>query len=154
DEKKPSLPPPIPYAPPLVTRDDLAARLKPVPIEAKDRPLPVNLATALRLADARPLVVAAAQIRAFVAQAQLERARVLWIPTFNTGFDYYRHDGGSQNIQTGNLEVKSTNFFYAGGGATLIVPTTDAIFTPLAARQVLNARQANIQAAKNDAMLS
>jgi outer membrane protein TolC len=154
EEKEAGLPPPIPYSPPLLTRDDLAARIKPAPLEARDRPLPVNLATALRLADARPLVVVAAQVSSFVAQAQLERARVLWVPTLNTGFDYYRHDGGSQNIQTGNLEVQSTNFFYAGGGGTLIVATTDAIFTPLAARQVLNARRANVQAAKNDAMLS
>ena len=33
------------------------------------------------------------------------------------------------------------------------IPTTDAIFQPLAARQVLNARHWDIQTAKNDALL-
>jgi outer membrane protein TolC len=140
-------------APPL-GRDDLAAKLKPAPLRPTDRPLPINLATALRLSDARPLVVAAAQASAMVAQAQLERAKVLWIPTLNTGFDYYRHDGGNQDITTGRLKTVSSNFFYAGGGATLIVASTDAIFTPLAARQVLRSRIIDIQTAKNDALLN
>ncbi len=35
--------------------------LKPAPLEPVDRRFPINLATALKLSDARPLVVAAAQ---------------------------------------------------------------------------------------------
>src|SRR5262249_11527499 len=64
------------------------------PLEATAVRLPINLATALRLADARPLIVAAAQAGVWVGEAQLQRARVLWIPTLNIGFDYIRHDGG------------------------------------------------------------
>jgi outer membrane protein TolC len=138
---------------PAPERDRFGVKLNPAPLRPADRPLPINLATALRLTDARPLVVAAAQASALLAQAQLERARVLWVPTLNTGFDYYRHDGGNQNITTGRLATVSSNFFYAGGGATLIVATTDAIFTPLAARQALRARQFEVQTAKNDALL-
>ena len=34
-----------------------------------------------------------------------------------------------------------------------IIPTTDAIYQPLVARQVLNSRHWDIQSAKNDALL-
>jgi outer membrane protein TolC len=139
--------------PPAPEREGFAASLRPPPPRPPDRPLPINLATALRLSADRPLVVAAAQASAMVAQAQLERSKVLWVPTLNTGFDYYRHDGGIQDLTTGRLAKVGSNFFYAGGGASLIVATTDAIFMPLAARQVLSARQLDIQTARNDALL-
>ena len=43
---------------------------------------------------------------------------------------------------------------YAGGGATLDFGVTDALFRPLAARQELLARQQDVQAACNDALLT
>lgn len=119
-----------------------------------DRPLPINLATALRLSDDRPLVVAAAQASVTVAAAQLDRAKLLWIPDLNTGVAYIRHDGGNQDIVTGQLVDVSTNFFLAGTGLNLQVAAADALFEPLAARQVLQARQRDIQTAKNDALLT
>ena len=127
--------------------------LKPAPTEPTDRRFPINLATALRLSDARPLMVAAAQAGVWVAEAQLTRAKLLWIPTLNIGFDYIRHDGGGPDFNKGIMTAPSVNFFYGGVGAVGNIPTTDAIFQPLAARQVLNARHLNIQTAKNDALL-
>ncbi len=55
-------------------------QLKPAPLEPTDVQFPINLATALRLSDARPLIVAAAQASVWVAEAQLTRAKVLWVP--------------------------------------------------------------------------
>jgi hypothetical protein len=52
---------------------DLALRLTPAPLEPTDLRFPINLATALRLSDARPLIVAAAQASVWVAEAQLKR---------------------------------------------------------------------------------
>jgi outer membrane protein TolC len=118
-----------------------------------DRPLPINLATALRLSDARPLLIAAAQARVQIAAAQLEKASVLWLPNINAGADYIRHDGGNQNIVTAALVPLDTNFFYAGGSLEVRVSTTDAIFEPLAARQDLRAREAGVQTARNEALL-
>src|SRR5262249_18307313 len=66
-------------------------RLKPAPLEPTDLRFPINLATALRLSDARPLIVAAAQASVWVAEAELTRAKVLWVPALNLGFDYIRH---------------------------------------------------------------
>jgi hypothetical protein len=60
------------------------------PLEAGDLRFPINLATALRLADARPLIIAAAQAGAWVAEARLQKAKVLWVPSLNLGFDYIR----------------------------------------------------------------
>ncbi|MGC8639998.1 MAG: TolC family protein, partial [Isosphaeraceae bacterium] len=131
--------------------------LKPAPYAATDLRFPINLATALRLADARPLIVAVAQARTWVAEAELTRAKVLWIPALNIGFDYIRHDGGGPDFNKGIMTTPSTNFFYAGAGLWGIplgvISTTDAIYQPLLARQNLNSEHWNIQSAKNDALL-
>jgi outer membrane protein TolC len=127
-------------------------RLKPAPLEPGDMRFPINLATALRLSDARPLIVAAAQASVWVAEAQLTRAKVLWVPTLNLGVDYIRHDGGGPDFNKGIMTAPSVNFLYAGGGISQYVAATDAIFQPLAARQVLNARHWDVQTAKNDAL--
>ncbi len=132
---------------------DLSLRLKTPPLESTDLRFPINLATALRLSDARPLIVAAAQASVWVAEAQLTRAKVLWVPQLNIGADYIRHDGGGPDFNKGIMTAPSVNFFYGGGGLTENVAMTDAIFQPLVARRVLNSRQWDIQAAKNDALL-
>ena len=51
------------------------------------------------------------------------------------------------------MTAPSVNFFYGGVGAVGTISTTDAIFQPLSARQVLNSRHLEIQTAKNDALL-
>ncbi len=147
---------PISAAPPLA--DDPFARLNRAPLEPTDFGFPINLATALRLSDARPLIVAAAQASVWVAEAQLTRAKVLWIPTMVLGADYIRHDGGGPDFNKGIMTSPSVNFLYAGGGMdlsslTAFVNLTDVFFEPLVARRVLDSRQWDIQAAKNDALL-
>ncbi len=126
--------------------------LKAAPLGPEDRPFPINLATALRLSDARPLMVAAAQAGIWVAEAELTRAKVLWVPTAVLGFDYIRHDGGGPDFNKGIITAPSVNYFMGGGAANLAVNVTDAYYEPLVARQVLNARQWDTQVAKNDAM--
>ncbi len=132
---------------------DKIVKLKPAPLDPADLRFPINLATALRLSDARPLIVAAAQASVWVAEAQLTRAKVLWVPQLNIGGDYIRHDGGGPDFNKGLLTAPSVNFFYGGAGLWEIVALTDALFEPLVKRQVLNSRQWDIQAAKNDAQL-
>jgi outer membrane protein TolC len=127
--------------------------LKPAPVEPTDLRFPINLATALRLADARPLIVAAAQAGVWVAEADLTRAKLLFIPTLNLGFDYVRHDGGGPDFNKGIMTAPSVNFFYGGGGLTGTLSSTDALFQPLVARQVLNSAHWDIQSAKNDAVM-
>jgi len=128
-------------------------KLKPAPFESTDFRFPISLAAALRLSDARPLIVAVAQSSVWVAEADLTRAKLLWIPTLNLGFDYLRHDGGGPDFNKGIMTAPSVNFFYGGAGMWGTISTTDAIFAPLAARQVLNSAHWDIQSAKNHALL-
>ena len=118
-----------------------------------DQTLPINLATAIRLSQARPLVIAMAQASVEQAAARLQGANALWLPDVHYGVDYSHHDGGNQATE-GNVEFASFGSFYTGGGATLDFAMTDAIFRPLAARQELCARQSDKQAACNDALLA
>ncbi len=127
----------------------------PVPVfevRPQDKPLPINLATALRLSYARPLIIAAAQASEEVAVARLSAAKVLWLPDLNAGASYYRHDGAAQG-NSGTFYYNDRNQALVGAGASAVVSTTDAIFTPLAARQVARARNLVVQAARNDALL-
>ncbi len=116
-------------------------------------PLPINLPTALQLANARPLDIALASQRLQAAVAQLERAGTLWLPTVYLGVDYARHDGQIQDV-LGNVINTSKSSFMAGAGPYAVFAVSDALYAPLAARQVLRARQADRQAAVNDSVLS
>ncbi len=132
---------------------EIGLTLKPAPLEATDLKFPINLATALRLSDARPLIVAAAQASVWIAEAQLTRAKVLWVPSAIYGADYLRHDGGGPDFNKGIMTAPTVNYFHAGAGLNLYVNVTDAYFEPLVARQSLNAAHWDTQAAKNDALL-
>jgi outer membrane protein TolC len=138
---------------PVIVEGPALDGLAPAAPEAGDTPLPINLATALRLSGARPVVLAAAQASVQLASAELQRARVLWLPSFDVGAGYYRHDGITQG-QSGNIYINSKDNFFAGGGLTAKVDTADALFAPLAARQVLRARVMDVQTARNDALLA
>ncbi|HEV3005808.1 MAG TPA: hypothetical protein VGX78_15185, partial [Pirellulales bacterium] len=102
-----------------------------------DLRLPINLATALRLADARPIIVAATGANVWVAEANLQKSKLLWVPTINLGADYTRHDGFGPDLNNGVNIPKGTNalgqpspgslgrplnqnvnLFYGGGGFT------------------------------------
>jgi outer membrane protein TolC len=118
-----------------------------------DKPLPINLPTALQLAGSGPLDIAVASERIRVAAAQLDRADVLWLPTVYLGIDYYRHDGQIQETP-GNVFGTSRTSFMVGAGPSAVFAITDALFEPLAARQVLRARQADLQTVANDSLLA
>lgn len=141
------------------------------PMQPGDLRFPINLATALRLADARPLIVAAAQAGAWSAEGQLQKAKVLWIPSFMIATTYARHDGPVDFNRGINVPVgvgiygqpapggfgkplnQNLNWFIAGVSLYQVVAMTDIIFQPLAARQILDAKRWDIQTAKNDVVL-
>ena len=116
--------------------------------------LPINLAAAMQLSGVRPLDIAAAMAQVQQALALQLQAKALWIPTLNGGVTYFRHDGVQQDIFTGPNFRKGLQTFFVGGGPSLFVGLTDAIFSPLAARRVVAARRADLQAARNDVLLT
>lgn len=121
--------------------------LKPPPPEPGDLLFPINLATALRLADARPIIVNTAGASVWVAEARLQKAAVLWLPSINIGTDYIRHDGYGPDLNRGvNVPQgenalgqnggpddlgkpinQNVNFFYSGAGFTYL-PEGDSYF--------------------------
>ncbi len=134
---------------------------------------PIDLPGALRLAGARDLDIAIARERVFEALGALQQARVLWLPSLYIGPNWIRHDGQAQIVQ-GQVQSISKSSLFLGGtaaagssvsgpipaggpaqvsGLTSILRFSDAIFEPLAARQVVDAREASIQTATNDALL-
>ena len=116
--------------------------------------MPINLATAMQLAGVRPLDIEAATVQVRQALALQLQANALLIPTLNAGVDYFRHDGAQQNLFTGLNFRKGRQSFFVGGGPSLSVGLTDAIFNPLAARRVVDARRADVQTARNDVLLN
>jgi outer membrane protein TolC len=134
---------------------------------------PIDLPGALRLAGARDLDIAIARERIAEALGELGQARVLWLPSLYLGPNWIRHDGQVQLVNGPVQTISKSSLFLgataaggssvtgpipAGGpaqvsGLTTILRISDAIFEPLAARQVVGARQAGLQVATNDALL-
>ena len=136
---------------PALAVDPQPPAIQPAQPASTDRVLPINLATALYLSNARPLVIASAQASVQQAAAQLEGARVLWLPDVHFAIDYFHHSGLDQS-STGSMAFSDYNAFAAGGGPTMNFAVTEAIFQPLAARQQLVARQWDVQTAQRRAV--
>jgi outer membrane protein TolC len=118
-----------------------------------NKPLPINLATTLRLANVRSLDIAIAAREVEIANAALLGANVLWFPNLDMGVDYVRHTGIQQTID-GPADITSRGSLYLGGLPQAIFSLSDAIFVPLAARQVVAQREAELQSTTNDTVAS
>ena len=134
---------------------------------------PIDLAAALRLAGARDLDIAIARTRVAAAAADVTHARALWLPSMFIGPNWIRHDGQVQVVEGPVRTVSKSSLFLgataaagssvsgpipAGGpaqvtGLTTVLRFSDAIFLPLAAEQIVDARQAKVRAVTNDALL-
>lgn len=128
--------PPVPWSPPVL----------------RGQALPINLPTALRLVNARTMDIAIAAHRIQQATAQLSQAKYAWLPTITVGSDYLRHDGRVQDV-LGGIVSPTRSSFMTGLGVNAILTPSDAIFAPLAARQVVRARVADLDTAANNGTL-
>jgi outer membrane protein TolC len=171
DAKEPETiaPGPLNLQPPQPPPDE------PRPLESKSTAVPpidcypIDLPTALRLAGANNLQIAMAVERVREAQARMNAASALWIPSFNAGLIYNKHDGKIQDTRGDVVDV-SRNALFVGGGpvigmsplngasngpARLFVDLSlaDVLFEPLAVRQVVAAADANQVATFNDTLL-
>ncbi len=126
---------------------------------------PIDLPTALQLADARNPMVAFTREQVRQAYAKLERANVLWLPSIRAGTAFNHHDGSIQQVDGTQIDTSRNDFFGGLGASTYgvgspIVPgvwanfqLADAIFQPLAAQQAIGARRAAAGTALNDTLL-
>jgi outer membrane protein TolC len=108
---------------------------------------PIDLATALRLADTTNPTIGAARARILEALALQLTARTLLVPSLNSGVSYHDHTGVLQR-SSGKILSLSEQSLYIGAGArtvaaetvgipgvNILTPLADAWFEPLAARQ-------------------
>src|SRR5262245_9398200 len=96
------------------------AGLGPSASGADVRVLPIDLPTALRLADANNPTVALARERINEAYAFLRHAQVLMLPNLQTGPAYLRHDGLLQNSTGLVFSTSKWNFFEVGGASLFV----------------------------------
>ncbi len=125
----------------------------------------MNLPTALAMIGGRHPAVGIAQWRVREAYAQLEQARVLWLPSIQAGMSYHRHDGNYQASDGAIIDVNRGNLQYglgmgATGAGTTIRPgliakfhLADAIFQPKTAQKNAWAQTHAVDAALNRQLL-
>lgn len=113
---------------------------------------PIDLETALRLANSQNPTIGRAMAQVRRAQAQQDQAEVLWLPNLTGGATYIRHDGQTQN-QAGNVFGVSRSSVFSGGGTQLRIDTSDALFQPLVARRITGAASSDARATVNSIQL-
>jgi outer membrane protein TolC len=120
------------------------------------KPMLVDLASALQLADAANPTIQLARQRILQAYADYLQARVLWLPNLQViPVTYTRHDGGAQSFLNGSI-IKNNieGFIVPSAAAVLNYQVTDAYFAPLSLRQVARAQTEAARATTNDIQLS
>ncbi len=129
-------------------------------------PVPINLPTALAMIGGQHPVVGFARWRVQEAYAQLDRAKIMWLPSIQSGFNYRRRDGNYQDVQGSIVDVNLNSFNYGlGAGAVGAGSPTqpgivarfhlaDALFLPQAAEKTAWARQHAASATLNQQLLN
>lgn len=143
------------------------------PASADERPslepMPIDLASALRLAGANNLQVVIAGERVRQAQARLQGAEHQWLPSLNAGVGYNLHGGRVQDTRGEVLDTNRSALFVGGGPNLgpapltgpagpparlfLGLPLSDLLFAPLAERQLVQAANTARAATFNDMLL-
>ncbi|MBN9122341.1 MAG: TolC family protein [Planctomycetes bacterium] len=119
---------------------------------ARQTAYPIDLTTALRLADANNPTVGVARARVREAVAQFDRSRVAWVPTLSMGPTFFYHQGIDQN-RRGDVFTVSRGNYTLGIGPTLRVDLSDALYLPLVARQGVRGANALARATANGIQL-
>jgi outer membrane protein TolC len=136
---------------PTVSEGQAPPRLGPSQAQPGDKIMPINLPTALQLADARPIIIAAAQASLQIALAQLRRVQVIWLPNLAIGGTWYRHDGGG-TANSGIEYIVGRDQYFFGLGPLLALPFADLLYLPREAKDNVAARRFDVQASKNMAL--
>jgi outer membrane protein TolC len=141
----PAPPEPAPVTGPKAAKGSLYAA-------AESNTYPIDLPTALRLADANNPTAGVARARVREAVAQLDRVRLAWIPNLTFGPSFFYHEGIDQNRRGDIFSVARGNFSLLAG-PTLRVDLADALYLPLVARRGVQSAAARSRAVANDIQL-
>jgi outer membrane protein TolC len=115
--------------------------------------VPINLPAALRLALTANLDIAQAREAMNQARARQLRGDVLALPNFNLGSIYTFHEGNIAKTE-GNIEKVNKDALFVGGGPSLALQTTEAIFGALALQRLTRASEAGLRRVQNDTVLT
>lgn len=125
----------------------------------------IDLGSALRLAEAVNPTIAISRQAIQEALANQLRAKSLLLPSLRAGMNYHLHNGVLQTSFGEMRRVNSRSFYLGGGARTLAAETVafpavqifsplgDALFEPLAARQLVAAKNAQAAAVANSVLL-
>ncbi len=153
-------------SPVTVQASDLVSAPENVQQSAANQSVPVNLPTALAMIGGQHPVVGFARWRVQEAYAQLDRAKVMWLPSIQSGFNYRRRDGNYQDVQGAIVDVNLNSFNYGLGagavgagspsqpGVVARFHLADALFLPNAAEKNAWARGHAASAVLNQQLLN
>ena len=131
----------------FVARDNLSKVPAPFSIPLPFEEHPIDLATALKLADVANPTIGAARALVLEALANQLAARVLLVPSLNSGVGYHGHQGFLQRVSGKIISLSEQSLSMGAGvgfvgsgtatipGVNILTPLTDAWFEPLAAGQ-------------------
>jgi outer membrane protein TolC len=108
----------------------------------------LDLASALRIGGASSLQVALAREELAAAEAQLDAAQVLLLPTLTVGGGYQDHSGALQET-TGNILQVDRNSAYLRGGLIATVDLAQAFLEPTRASHQVEAASQSVRASIN-----
>ena len=126
---------------------------------------PIDLSTALRLAEAENPLIAEARQNIGLTLAQRQSARALMLPTFNTGTSLHEHQGNLQRSSGVILPIDQQSLYVGSGartvtaetiaipGINIFSPITEAIFQPLAAQQRVERARFDARTTANNILL-
>jgi len=156
----------LPGEKPNTRQEDLNVPI-PSPPEIPPPPgeYPIDLSTALRLAEAENPTIAAARARIIEALALQTGARAILLPSLNPGTSYHLHTGNLQRGSGKILNLTEQSLYFGGGAGvvgsnTVQIPAvniigtlTEAWFEPLAAHQRVIGTSFTALATANEVLL-
>jgi outer membrane protein TolC len=114
--------------------------------------IPVTLTDVLHLAVLANLDIAQANLAVEQARVALFQAYAQFVPNIGIGSTYVAHDGQIQNT-AGNVQTVDRDSLFVGGGPSIALPFTRALFGPLEARQLRDAARFGRARVANDVLL-
>jgi outer membrane protein TolC len=141
------------------------AETTPASIPQSATTFPIDLSTALQLADRQNPTIGEARTLILGALAERQAARSILLPSLNIGTNYHDHTGPLQRSNGQILKLTEQSLYFGGGAGvtaagTLAIPMvnintplTNAIYEPLAAQQRVVGAQFNASDTANKVLL-
>jgi outer membrane protein TolC len=137
----------------ILCQSMMALAMLSVQAQVTNRTFPIDLPTALRLADAQNVDVQIARARIAEARANKDSALEKFFPWLGVGAGYRRHEGRIQDV-AGDVFDADKQSYNAGGTFTAQLELGDAIYQSLAAKQQLHAADFALDSQRQDSTLA